>query len=82
MKMTNEQTKALIDLSDELKVKAHYPKHSSRYAHLLFVADAATLLSMGDQEGATKLMELVEIKNNTVIEAAVLKFFKILLMDV
>ena len=77
--MKTTQVNALINLADDLKIEAHLPKNSKRYAMLLFVADACILLSMGDKEGSTKLIDLVNPKGDRKIEKALMNFLKILL---
>lgn len=76
--MNTEQTKALTNLADELKIQAHLPQNAKRYGMLLFIADSATLLSMGDKLGSEKLIELVNPKGDKVIENAMIKYLKIL----
>lgn len=77
--MKTEQINALTNLSDELKIKAHLPQNTKRYSNLLFIADSATLLAMGNKEGSERLIELVNPKGDKEIENAMLKYLKILL---
>lgn len=77
--MKTEQINALTNFSDELKIQAHLPKNSNRCRMLLFIADSATLLSMGNKIASEKLIELVNLKGDKVLEKAMMKYFNILL---
>ena len=77
--MKIEQTNALTNLADELKIQAHLPKNTKRRTMLLFIADSATLLAMGDRFGSERVIELVNLKGDKELEKAMIKYLNVIL---